>query len=179
MSNKFVYIFILFFNDFLNNTVFTFFLFNTVIFYLLNPDNKRIRNSCCIKKIWSHFHCRPLYKYRYKINEFVNHLYRLLLKSELSFLPVRLLFRPIRSSLLTTFLSLLSTLRSEYSIDQQTIVGCPTQVSSMSPSPVRHSSNTGTVVHIPVQYCSGSTIRGFRRNSAHNCGLEVKLLFSK
>ena len=136
--------------------------------------------TLAVVKLLSHFQCRPLfYKYRYKIKEFVNHLFRLLLKSELSFLPVRLLFRPIRSSLLTTFLSLLSTLRTEYSIDQQTIVGCPTQVSSMSPSPVRHSSNTGTVVHIPVQYCSGSTIRGFRRNSAHSCGLEVKLLFSK
>jgi len=28
---------------------------------------------------------------------------------------------------LTTFVSLLATLRSEYSLDQQTIIGCPTQ----------------------------------------------------
>ena len=33
----------------------------------------------------------------------------------------------VRSNILTTFVSLLATLRSEYSLDQQTIIGCPTQ----------------------------------------------------
>merc|ERR1712107_719681 len=38
-----------------------------------------------------------------------------------------ILFRPVRSNILTVFVSLLATLRSEYSLDQQTIIGCPTQ----------------------------------------------------
>ena len=38
-----------------------------------------------------------------------------------------ILFRPVRSNILTCFVSLVTTLRSEYSMDQQTIIGCPTQ----------------------------------------------------
>ena len=38
-----------------------------------------------------------------------------------------ILFRPVRSSVLTTFVSFLSTLKAEYTVEQQTIVGCPTQ----------------------------------------------------
>ncbi len=41
-----------------------------------------------------------------------------------------LLCRPIRSNVMNTFLALLSTLRSDYSIDQQTVVACPSQVAS-------------------------------------------------
>ena len=33
----------------------------------------------------------------------------------------------VRSNILTVFVSLVSTLRVEYSLDQQTIIGCPTQ----------------------------------------------------
>ena len=33
----------------------------------------------------------------------------------------------VRSNILTVFVSLVSTLRAEYSTDQQTIIGCPTQ----------------------------------------------------
>lgn len=38
-----------------------------------------------------------------------------------------ILFRPIRSAVLSSFMTLLATLRSEYSLDQQTIAGCPQQ----------------------------------------------------
>merc|ERR1712142_298664 len=38
-----------------------------------------------------------------------------------------ILFRPVRSNILSTFVNLLATLRSEYSFDDQTIIGCPTQ----------------------------------------------------
>jgi len=38
-----------------------------------------------------------------------------------------ILFRPIRSSVLSSFVSLLATLRAEYTLDQQTIAGCPQQ----------------------------------------------------
>jgi len=38
-----------------------------------------------------------------------------------------ILFRPIRSSILSTFVSFLSTIRGEYNIEQQTIIACPTQ----------------------------------------------------
>ncbi len=43
-----------------------------------------------------------------------------------------LLCRPIRSNVMNTFLALLSTLRSDYSIDQQTVVACPSQVAPSS-----------------------------------------------
>ena len=38
-----------------------------------------------------------------------------------------ILFRPVRSNILTCFVSLVSVLRAEYSREQQTIIGCPTQ----------------------------------------------------
>ena len=38
-----------------------------------------------------------------------------------------ILFRPVRSNILTSFVSLVSVLRAEYSREQQTIIGCPTQ----------------------------------------------------
>jgi len=38
-----------------------------------------------------------------------------------------ILFRPIRSDILTTFVSLLSILRSEYTLEEQGMVGCPSQ----------------------------------------------------
>ncbi|XP_023321299.1 conserved oligomeric Golgi complex subunit 3 [Eurytemora carolleeae] len=38
-----------------------------------------------------------------------------------------ILFRPIRSSIISTFVSFISTLRTEYTAEQQIIVGCPTQ----------------------------------------------------
>jgi len=38
-----------------------------------------------------------------------------------------ILFRPVRSNILSTFVNLLATLRAEYSFDDQTIIGCPTQ----------------------------------------------------
>ena len=38
-----------------------------------------------------------------------------------------ILFRPIRSSILSTFVSFISTLRTEFTAEQQIIVGCPTQ----------------------------------------------------
>ena len=38
-----------------------------------------------------------------------------------------ILFRPVRSNILTCFVGLVATLRSEYSREQQTIIGCPTQ----------------------------------------------------
>ena len=38
-----------------------------------------------------------------------------------------ILFRPVRSNILTCFVSLLATLRTQYSMEQQTIIGCPTQ----------------------------------------------------
>jgi len=38
-----------------------------------------------------------------------------------------ILFRPVRSNILSMFVNLLATLRSEYSFDDQTIIGCPTQ----------------------------------------------------
>eukprot|EP00092_Neocalanus_flemingeri_P004451 GFUD01004786.1.p1 GENE.GFUD01004786.1~~GFUD01004786.1.p1 ORF type:complete len:913 (+),score=335.84 GFUD01004786.1:66-2804(+) len=38
-----------------------------------------------------------------------------------------ILFRPVRSNILSAFVNLLATLRAEYSFDDQTIIGCPTQ----------------------------------------------------
>jgi len=38
-----------------------------------------------------------------------------------------ILFRPVRSNILSSFVNLLATLRAEYSFDDQTIIGCPTQ----------------------------------------------------
>lgn len=38
-----------------------------------------------------------------------------------------ILFRPIRSAVLSSFMSMLSCLRTEFTLDQQTICGCPTQ----------------------------------------------------
>ena len=38
-----------------------------------------------------------------------------------------ILFRPVRSNILTSFVSLVATINSEYSLEQQTIIGCPTQ----------------------------------------------------
>lgn len=38
-----------------------------------------------------------------------------------------ILFRPVRSNILSAFVTLLSTLRAQYSLDQQTVVGCPSQ----------------------------------------------------
>merc|ERR1719192_1150564 len=38
-----------------------------------------------------------------------------------------ILFRPIRSDILTAFVTLLSVLRAEYSLEEQGMVGCPSQ----------------------------------------------------
>jgi len=38
-----------------------------------------------------------------------------------------ILFRPVRSNILSAFVTLLATLRAEYSFDEQTIIGCPSQ----------------------------------------------------
>jgi len=38
-----------------------------------------------------------------------------------------ILFRPVRSNILTCFVSLVASIRSEYSQEQQTIIGCPSQ----------------------------------------------------
>merc|ERR1740131_401501 len=38
-----------------------------------------------------------------------------------------ILFRPVRSNILSAFVTLLSTLRAQYTFDDQTIIGCPSQ----------------------------------------------------
>jgi len=61
-----------------------------------------------------------------------------------------ILFRPVRSNILSTFVNLLATLRSEYSFDDQTIIGCPTQeqlAAILASVMVVHVSNRSRILH--------------------------------
>ena len=56
----------------------------------------------------------------------------------------------VRSNILSTFVNLLATLRSEYSFDDQTIIGCPTQeqlAAILASVMVVHVSNRSRILH--------------------------------
>jgi len=61
-----------------------------------------------------------------------------------------ILFRPVRSNILSAFVNLLATLRAEYSFDDQTIIGCPTQeqlAALLACVMVVHVSNRGRTIN--------------------------------
>merc|ERR1719464_798211 len=74
-----------------------------------------------------------------------------------------ILFRPVRSNILTVFVSLVSTLRAEYSPDQQTIIGCPTQE--------QLAAILASVMLVQVTRSAGSR----QSLSSNNCSRQVSL----